>query len=248
MADRVSTGVAGLDSVMQCGLEARHVYLVAGGPGIGKTTLALQFLLAGVRREDEDPYLYITLSQTRRELTGIADSHGFDPSDIEIVELLASTGGDLARTQTVIQTAEEGVAEPIGKIGDHIDEHRPRCVVIDSLAELRLISNSVLRFRRAILGLKGRLAAVDTTALLVQAFDGLGTVESTELTTHGTIRLDWTTPGFGMTNRRLQVIKMRGSLFYEDCHDLEIETGGIAVFPRLVPRAGHLGLGGQDGG
>ncbi len=236
MAERISTGVEGLDSILQGGLEAEHVYLVEGGPGTGKTTLALQFLLAGVEPDAAGTCLYLTLSQTRGELVGIANSHGLDLSGIEIVELLASEVGDVSYTQTVLHTAEEELAELIENIGARIEEHKPRRVVIDSLAELRLISTSMLRFRRAILGLKTALSKAKTTALLVEAFDGLGTVESTELTTHGTIRLDCMTPEFGVTHRRLQVIKMRGIPFFEGFHDMTIEKGGIAVFPRLVPR------------
>jgi circadian clock protein KaiC len=232
---RVSTGVDGLDSVLKGGLHSGHVYLVEGGPGTGKTTLALQFLMAGVRGEHGGPGLYFTLSQSREELEGIAASHEFDMTDIEIVELLASEAGGLSRTQTVIPTAEEELAQLIEKIGAQVETRRPRRVVVDSLAELRLISTSMLRFRRAILGLKTRLANARTTALLVEAFDGLGTAESSELTTHGTIRLDWTTPEFGMMRRRLQIIKMRGSPFFEGYHDLNIETGGVVVYPRLVP-------------
>lgn len=236
MAKRVSTGAPGLDSILQGGLEEGHVYLVEGGPGTGKTTLALQFLLAGVDRDEDCSCLYLTLSQSREELLGIAESHGLDLTGIEIVELLAAEVADLSHTQTVIGTAEEELADLIETIGAEVEKHQPRRVVIDSLAELRLISTSMLRFRRAILGLKGNLAKARTTALLIEAFDGMGTVESSELTTHGTIRLDWTTPDFGVTHRRLQVIKMRGSPFFEGFHDMTIETGGIVVFPRLVPR------------
>ena len=46
-SERVSTGIAGLDNVLGGGLPPNHLYLVEGSPGTGKTTLALQFLLAG---------------------------------------------------------------------------------------------------------------------------------------------------------------------------------------------------------
>ena len=64
-APLVSTGIAGLDDILRGGLTPGRLYLVEGNPGSGKTTLAIQFLLEGVRRGE--PTLYVTLSETYRE-------------------------------------------------------------------------------------------------------------------------------------------------------------------------------------
>lgn len=111
----------------------------------------------------------------------------------------------------------------------------PRRVVFDSLPEPRLISASMLRFRRAVLGLKATLARQNETILLIESHDGLSTVESTEPTTHRTVRPDWKTPEFGVTHRRLQVIEMRGIAFSEGYHDVTIARGGF-VPPRRADR------------
>ena len=58
--------MAGLDDVLGGGLPPDRLYLVQGEPGVGKTTLALQFLLDGVRRGERA--LFITLSETEDEL------------------------------------------------------------------------------------------------------------------------------------------------------------------------------------
>jgi predicted ATP-dependent serine protease len=57
----VSTGIAGLDEVLNGGLLEGHFYLLEGEPGIGKTTLNIQFLLEGARRQEQ--VLYIALSE-----------------------------------------------------------------------------------------------------------------------------------------------------------------------------------------
>ena len=72
---RVSTGVEGLDVILGGGLPPSHLYLLEGTPGTGKTTLALQFLLAGAARGERG--VYVTLSETRLELNEVATSHGW---------------------------------------------------------------------------------------------------------------------------------------------------------------------------
>src|SRR5688500_4008930 len=85
-ATTVSTGVPGLDNVLGGGLTAGRLYLVEGTPGAGKTTIALQFLMEGVRKGE--PVLYVTLSETEEELSGVAQSHGWDLTGINMRELL----------------------------------------------------------------------------------------------------------------------------------------------------------------
>jgi len=69
-ADRVSTGITGLDDILGGGLDADRLYLIEGKPGTGKTTLALQFLLEGTRRGEKS--LYVTLSESETELRLVA--------------------------------------------------------------------------------------------------------------------------------------------------------------------------------
>src|SRR5678815_4650278 len=81
------TGVEGLDEILRGGLPRNCCYLIQGDPGSGKTTLAMQFLLEGVRRGE--PGFYITLSETRGELVKVADSHGWSLDQIPLLELSA---------------------------------------------------------------------------------------------------------------------------------------------------------------
>ncbi len=83
---RLKTGGAGLDSVLKGGWPANRLYLVEGNPGTGKTTLALQFLLEGVRRGE--PVLYVTLSETKEELAEVARSHGWTLDGVTLHELI----------------------------------------------------------------------------------------------------------------------------------------------------------------
>src|SRR3712207_2864420 len=85
---RLSVGIKGLDSILNGGLPENHIYLVEGEPGTGKTTIALQFLLEGIRQGES--VLYVTLSETKRELQEVARSHGWSLDGLNIYELLPS--------------------------------------------------------------------------------------------------------------------------------------------------------------
>ena len=81
---RICTGVTGLDAILNGGFPANHLYLVEGNPGTGKTTMALQYLLEGLRRGEK--VLYVTLSETEEELRVVAESHGWSLDGMSLFE------------------------------------------------------------------------------------------------------------------------------------------------------------------
>src|SRR6476660_4844811 len=83
--ERCSMGVPGLDVVLNGGLPSNRLYLVQGDPGVGKTTLAMQFLLEGAEKGETG--LYVSLSETRDEIEVVARSHGWDLGSINLYEL-----------------------------------------------------------------------------------------------------------------------------------------------------------------
>jgi hypothetical protein len=108
--ERVSTGIPGLDNVLCGGVDAERLYLVEGEPGTGKTTLALQFLLEGVRRGETG--LYVTLSESERELRLVAKRHGFSLDKLSIFELVPPEASlDPERELTLFHPAELELTE-----------------------------------------------------------------------------------------------------------------------------------------
>jgi len=150
--ERVSTGIPGLDDITDGGYTRRRLMLIEGVPGSGKTTLALQFLMAGALRGE--PVLYITLSETEEELVAGAKSHGWKLDGVTVRELTPPEAElDPNEQNTMFHPAEVELASTTNLILTDIDRLKPTCVVLDSLSEMRLLAGSALRYRRQILAL-----------------------------------------------------------------------------------------------
>ncbi|HEX5458544.1 MAG TPA: ATPase domain-containing protein [Steroidobacteraceae bacterium] len=229
---RLKTGIGALDEILHGGLIPERLYLVDGNPGSGKTTLALQFLLEGVREGEK--CLYVTLSETRQELEAGADSHGWSLDAINIVELIPDHELNGEGAVTMIQPSDVELSETMGKILDAIERSNPARVVLDSLSEMRLLAQSSLRYRRQILALKQFFAGRRCTVLMLDDRTAEGPDLQLHSIAHGVMALYATTPVYGQARRQLQVLKFRGSDFSSGFHDFAIRRGGLQLFPRLV--------------
>ena len=243
MDDRlISSGVEGLDDVLGGGWLPDRMYLIEGTPGAGKTTIALQFLQAGVRAGE--PVLYVTLSETERELRAVAQSHGWDLEGISIREMLPSQESLQPDEQyTMFHPSEVELSETTIKILADVETLRPRRVVFDSLSELRLLSGNSLRYRRQILALKQFFAGRACTVLLLDDMTAIEHDLQVQSIAHAVLRLEQINSDFGTARRRLVMLKYRGQNFRGGFHDYKIVRGGVTVFPRLVAseHAGEVG-------
>ena len=229
----LSTGIEGLDDVLHNGLAAGGLYSIEGDTGAGKTTLCLQFLMAG--REAGESGLIITLSESARDLRAMAESHGWDLAGIDILEVMASPESLTPEGHyTMFHPSEVELTETTRAILEGCSRLKPKRVVIDSVGELRLLAQSPLRYRRQILALKHFFNTNDATVLMVDDPRS----ESQELAiasiASGIITLERIATEYGSFRRRIQVLKMRGRTVREGYHDCRIRRGGMDVFPRLV--------------
>ena len=235
--ERVSTGVSGLDTILGGGFAGGSLYVVEGTPGTGKTTLALQFLRAGVARGESA--LYITLSETAAELRTVVASHGWTLEGVEVYELINEMALEPQDRQSVLMPSEIELGETIQRVVAVVEAMNPSRVVFDSLSEMRLLADEPLRFRRQILALKHFVAGRHCTVLLL---DDKTTAEGDaqlHSIAHGVVSLSQNAQDFGVERRSARVVKMRGMKFQGGSHDLSLQTGGMKVFPRLVASDHH---------
>jgi circadian clock protein KaiC len=229
-----STGIPGLDLVLGGGFPRDRIFLVQGDPGVGKTTIAMQFLRAGVAAGEA--CVYIALSESHDEIASIVASHGWSLDGIHTIELSAlEQSSGLESENTLFEPSEVELQETTRRLLSEIERMKPARVVFDSLSELRLLAQSPLRYRRQILALKQYFTDKQATVLMLDDRTSDPTDLQLQSLAHGVISLEQTAPLYGADRRRLRVAKLRGVAFHSGYHDFAIRTGGVEVFPRLIP-------------
>jgi circadian clock protein KaiC len=228
-----STGIAGLDTVLCGGLPRNRIYLIEGDPGVGKTTLALQYLLAGVAAGEK--VLYVTLSESEHEIKAIAESHGWSLDGVALFELSAlQQQMSLESQNTVFHPSDVELTETTRAILAFVEKVAPQRVVFDSLSELRLLAQNPLRYRREVLNLKQYFTGKQSTVLLLDdRTSEPGDMQLLSLA-HGVVSMQQHAPDYGGDRRRVRIAKLRGQAFLSGYHDFAIRRGGLEVFPRLV--------------
>jgi circadian clock protein KaiC len=230
---RDGTGIEGLDHLLGGGLPTSRLYLVKGMPGVGKTTLALQFLMDGARKGER--VLYITLSETADEIHQVAESHGWTLDGVDVFELSSAEQTLRIEEENTLYSAEDvDLKETVRVLLDQVERLQPRRVVFDSLSEIRLLSQTPTRYRRQLLALKQYFAGCECTVMLLDDRSCENSDVQIESLAHGVISLEQLPMQYGADRRRLRITKLRGSPFRSGYHDFVVRKGGLVAFPRLI--------------
>lgn len=226
---RLSTGVPGLDEVLDGGLPRARHHLVRGGPGTGKTSFSLHFLSEGATADERT--LYVSLSSPEADVRADAAASGIDLSNVAVLDLSSPTGlppdGDLEahlfredHERIPLVQAILGSARDLG----------PWRVVIDSLTRVRELIPDVDEFRREVLSLVRGLNELGATIVSVSEHSPSSPDDELQFLADGVISID-----ASLQRRTLTVTKLRGSGFRSGSHTVRLSDAGMVVYPRLVP-------------
>jgi KaiC/GvpD/RAD55 family RecA-like ATPase len=221
---RVSTGVAGLDSLLDGGLPARRLYTLSGPPGSGKTTLASQFVTDGIRSGDD--VLYVTMHETRNELVEDMSSYdfGFERATSTDQFTFLNLTRERSRQSLTQYGRESGLSSRLASMIRQQDYDR---VVVDSTMLLdHFTDDSDAEVTHFATGLK----QTDATVLLVSEMTDPTAYAEEHYLAHGVIFLHNFLEGGGMT-RGVQVVKMRGTDIDCDIRDVRFTGSGLQVDP-----------------
>jgi circadian clock protein KaiC len=207
----VPTGVPGLDHVLMGGFVREGFYLVQGDPGAGKTTLALQYVLG--RKQAGERCLYITLTESHRDLQSACSAHGWVLDSLEICDLSKSTANLTGEPETsVFHPSETELGETTQAILSAVKRSNPQHVVFDGLSELRLLSGNPLIYRRQLLALKEFFVQQHATVLLLDDRSSSFEQVQPESLVGGNIVLERFLPQYGRARRRMYATKVGGEL------------------------------------
>jgi circadian clock protein KaiC len=234
-SQRHATGVVGLDEVLHGGLISKRAYLARGGPGTGKTTLGLHFLLAGM--EAGETALLITLESNEEQLRTDAACMGLDLTGVHVLDLSPSREFFAENQSYDIFSPADVERDPTTRqIVEAVEQLRPTRVFVDAITTLRYLAPDAFQFRKQALSFLRYL--VDQGATVLMSSEPTASVPDDDLRFMSDGIIDMEVSSDHHTLRRtLQVTKLRGSDFEGGRHTMRLGERGMTVAPRLVPAA-----------
>lgn len=240
MVQRVSTGISGLDELIEGGFPARRVLLVVGGPGSGKTIFATQFLVNGAVSSAEK-VLYVSLEEKKDDLYREMLRFGWDLAKLESENRFVfadgtETMGRLPSQPSVLPRfgRSDSSSPLLGLIEFEIQQVHPARIVIDPISSLALQFPDLIDRREAILKLVNLLASSGATCILTSELRARGIgheVQLEEYLSHGVIILQSMKSGARIA-RAIIIEKMRETEIDPNPRPYKIERNGIVVFPK----------------
>ena len=230
---RTTTGVTGLDLLLNGGLLPGAVVILAGAPGTGKTILAQQACFANGTAEHKSVY-YTTVSEPHTKLVRYLEQFSFfDPealgARVEHIHL-----GDFLRP-----ARQDGLEPLVSEIVRKTLDEEPAIVVVDSAKMLRDFAGE-RDLRGALYDLIGRISQTGTVLLLVGEYTPEELLSGIEFSlADGIIQLEYESRE-PIDRRWLRITKMRGGNHRSGRHTFRIGTDGIVVFPRIETLIPHV--------
>jgi circadian clock protein KaiC len=229
LSTRLSTGIAGLDEVLQGGLIPGRAYLLRGGPGAGKTTVGLHFLTSGY--PEAEKRLFITMGETEEQIRRNAEAMGFDLEGVTFLDLSPSSAFFTEVQSYDIFAPAEVEREPTTQqIVSQVEMLKPQRIFLDAMTQFRYLATDAFQFRKQALSFLRFLIEQGATVLFTSEGSAEAPDDDLQFMADGVIHL-----GFEAEGRTLSVSKFRGSDFRSGLHAMKLSSMGVQVFPRLLP-------------
>jgi len=233
--ERLSFGSKELDRMVGGGLIKGTASLISGAPGIGKTTLGLQFLIAGIK--DDQPALLVSFEEFPASLIRDALQLGWDLRAMEREGLFKIIFTSPEVFLGSLKAQDSPLSETLLTLS-------PERVVIDSAAHFQRITNDQTALRDIYNTLVNALKREGMTSLLLdEAVDVLdiqrGRMASLPFLVDTVMLLRYVEVDSTM-QRAMAVMKMRGSSHQKEIRRFKIEQGGLKIGEPFTGREGIL--------
>ena len=224
---RVSSGMTGFDKLVQGGFKQGSINLLCGGPGAGKTTMVIQFLIEGLKKGEAG--IYITFEEKKDKLYADMLEFGWDLQHYEdagIFKFLEYTPEQVKRV----------LVEGGGTIDVIITQMKAKRLVIDSITSFSMLFQDELTKKESSLALFELINRWGCTAFL--------TSQAAQMSDeHTTAQLQFEVDSIiilyhfrkkGVRYRAIEILKMRGTRTPEETYKVELTSKGVIVDPAKV--------------
>lgn len=223
----LNTGIDGLDEILGGGLISRRFYIVRGGPGTGKTTLGLHFLLEGVKNEEK--LLLVSMTEDIEKIKENARQYSFNLDKIDFLDLIPDSDFIEDNKDYDLFSSSEVEQKPlIDKLIAAVEKFKPDRIFFDGFTQLKYLSSDDFQFRKQILSLMQFVKKYNSTFLLTSEVGSGITDDDLQFMVDGIINIEYRNQ-----HHFLEITKYRGSGFNEGQHTLKFEENGIKVYPQL---------------
>lgn len=224
-----STGVRGLDEILNGGLPVGQAYLVRGGPGCGKTTLGWHFLTTEITATSNR--LFISLGESGPQLARNGQALGFSTAHVHILDLSPGTEFFVKNLAYDLFSAAEIEASPLHEqIIDQVERLKPDRIFVDSMTQFRYLASDPYQFRKQAIAFLRFLTGHGATVLFTSEGSQEAPDEDLQFISDGIITLQLVD-----NERSIHVAKLRGGTFWRGHHAMRIGSKGLEIFPKLLP-------------
>jgi len=235
VTDRISSGIKGLNGMLNGGFIPGSTVLVAGQAGSGKTTFAMQFLYDGARNGEHG--LFITLEQDREKLIADMAAIGMNLPKMRGVTIIGGSIGEIMRFRKMVKA---WLDDFLSEIQEVVCETKAKRIAIDSINLFLMLFEGEEDKRFALLQLTSLLNRLGCTVMLTcetqdnmsLSWYGFEEFVVDDVITLMNVNLEH------YFKHALSVRKMRGSAHDKSIVSYEITPKGLVVYPKDVVMPG----------
>lgn len=235
--NRIKTAIPGLDELIEGGYVENDIILVTGGPGAGKTTFGIQYLVEGAIKYNE-PAVLVLMDETPSRI--IRDSWRFGWDIEKLISLKKfkiiyanpfkyTKFVNIPEESPICIIANKNTGDLFKQIQYEIEKIKAKRLFIDSITSLKL-SASLVETRQIVSEFIKNLEYLDCTTLLTSELEGNQEYSIEEYLSSGVIKLHLIRVG-GTKIKAVEILKMRGVKHDESMHPYEIRENGIIIHP-----------------
>jgi circadian clock protein KaiC len=222
---RISTGVPGLDSLIEGGIPKGNTAMIVGNPGTGKTILCSHFVYEGLTTKDENA-LYISFSESKTQFYANTERFGMDFEKFERQNKFTFLG--------LASFTKDGIQDTLEEILATIRNTKAKRVVLDSFSAISLAFEDKSEARTTVQVLLGKIMRSEevTTVLIIEIPYGSNNIGSgiEESVADGIIQLEQVEDNASPII--LRILKMRCTAINREPHICRIGKNGMKLYPK----------------